>query len=137
MTGADIIGALLRGYQPLVDVVPASSIKGGRLPLSTKLPALLVKTVSSAERQRLTRGATVRTNDRVQVTVRAASWDEQITILDLVVDACADRNGSMEGATNYTVLTAGRGPDIEGPGDSYEQAQDFRASFDKPNTQGA
>ncbi len=137
MTGADIIGALLRDYQPLVDVVPADRIKGGRLPLGEKLPALLVKTVSSVERQRLKRGATVRTNDRIQVTVRAASWDEQITILDLVVNACADRTGSMDGAGNYAVLTAGRGPDLEGPGDSYEQAQDFRASFDKPNTQGA
>lgn len=137
MTGADIVGALLRAHQPLTDVVPADSIKGGRLPISVPLPALLVKTISGNERQRLKRGKSVRRTDRIQVTVRAASWDEQLTIIDLVVDACADRIGSMDGAANYAVLTAGRGPDLEGPGDSYEQAQDFRASFDKPNTQGA
>lgn len=137
MTGADIIGALLRGYQPLVDVVPTDRIKGGRLPLGTQLPALLVNTISSNERQGLTRGKSVHTVDRVQVSVRAASWDEQITVLDLVVDACADRVGSMEGVESFTVLVAGRGPDLEGPGDSYEQAQDFRVSFAKPNTQGA
>lgn len=137
MTGADIVGALLRGYPPLVDIVPIERIKGGRLPIDTPLPALLVRTISSNERQRLRRGKSVRTVDRVSVTVRATSWDEQLTIIDLVVDACADRIGSMDGAANYAVLTASRGPDLDGPGDSYEQAQDFRASFDKPNTQGA
>lgn len=136
MTGADIVGALLHAHKPLTDVVPVERIKGGRLAPGTPLPALLVRTISSVERQRLRRGGTVRTNDRVSVTVRAASWDEQIRVLDLVVAACADRTGSLVGATNYAVLTAGRGPDMDGPGDSFEQAQDFRASFDKPNTQG-
>lgn len=136
MTGADIIGALLRNYAPLTDLVPEERIKGGRLPPATPLPALLVRTISSVERQRLRRGQTVRTADRVSVTVRAASYDEQIRILDLAVDACADRVGSMDGAGNYAVLTAGRGPDLDGPGDSFEQAQDFRASFDKPNSRG-
>jgi hypothetical protein len=136
MTGADIVGALLRAHAPLVLAVPVERIKGGRLPVGIPLPALLVRTISSVERQRLRRGDTVRTNDRVSVTVRASSWDEQIRIMDLVVDACADRTGSIAGAANYAVLTAGRGPDLEGPGDSFEQAQDFRASFDKPNTHG-
>ncbi|MGR6329212.1 hypothetical protein ACU5AX_09110 [Sphingomonas sp. XXL09] len=136
MTGADIVGALLRDYAALVEEVPIERIKGGRLPANIALPALLVRTISSAERQRLRRGDTTRTNDRVSVTVRASSWDEQIRILDLVVEACADRTGSIEGATNYAVLTAGRGPDMDGPGDSFEQAQDFRASFDKPNPRG-
>lgn len=136
MTGADIVGALLRAHQPLLDLMPPERIKGGRLPLGVPLPALLVKTISSVERQRLRRGRTVRTADRVQVTVRAGSWDEQIRIIELVVDACADRLGSIEGASNYTVLTAGRGPDMDGPGDTFEQAQDFRATFDRPNTQG-
>ncbi len=133
MTGADIIGALLRDYPPLVEIVPVERIKGGRLPLGTPLPAILVKTISSVERQALIRGPSVPTTDRVQVTVRAASWDEQITIVDLVVDACADRTGAMDDTDAYAVLSAGRGPDIEGPGDSYEQSQDFRVSFAKSN----
>lgn len=136
MTGADIVGALLHAYPPLLELVPAERIKGGRLPVGAPLPALRVRTISGNERQRLRRGKTVRNNDRVQVTVRAASWDEQIRIIDLVVDACADRTGSMDGAGNYAVLTAGRGPDMDGPGDTFEQAQDFRASFDKPNSRG-
>lgn len=136
MTGADIVGALLRAYPPLLELVPAERIKGGRLPPGMTAPALLVRTISSVERQRLKRGQTVRTADRVSVTVRAASYDQQIRIIELVVDACADRTGSMVGATDYAVLTAGRGPDMDGPGDTFEQAQDFRASFDRPNSQG-
>lgn len=133
MTGAEIIGELLRGYQPLIAVVPAAQIKGGRLPPGVALPALLVRTVSSKERSRLKRGATVRMDDRISVTVRARSYKEQGAILDLAVDACADRIGPIAGSERASVLTAGRGPDLSGPGDSYEQAQDFRVSFDKPN----
>lgn len=136
MTGADIVGELLRGYAPLLAQVPAARIKGGRLGLKIQLPALLVRTTSSVERQRLKRGSTVRTTDRVSVTVRADSYDEQLQIMDLVVDACADRTGTIAEAERVAVLTAGRGPDVEGPGDSFEQAQDFRVSFDKPNTRG-
>jgi hypothetical protein len=31
-----------------------------------------------------------------------------------------------------SILTAGTGPDVAGPNDSYEQTQDFRVSFDAP-----
>jgi hypothetical protein len=134
MTGADVIGELLCGYPPLIIEVPIARIKGGRLPADTPLPALLVRTISSVERQRLKRGRTVRTTDRISVTVRAASWDDQLRIIDLVVDACADRIGTFAGLARTSVLTAGRGPDLDGPGDSFEQAQDFRVSFDKPNS---
>lgn len=133
MTGADIIGELLHGYKPLTAVIPAGQIKGGRLPPGISLPALLVRNVSSVERQRLKRGASVHTRDRVSVTVRARTYDEQIRVMDLVEEACADRIGPFAGSERASVLTAGRGPDLGGPGDSYEQAQDFRVSFDKPN----
>ena len=136
MTGADIVGALLHTWAPLTALVPVERIKGGRLPEGTSLPALLVRTVSSVERQRLRRGPSVRVVDRVSVTVRAASWDEQLRLIGHVVDAGADRTGAIAGAQRVTVLTAGAGPDLRGPGDSFEQAQDFRVSFDRPNTRG-
>ncbi|QXT34336.1 hypothetical protein KV697_10865 [Sphingomonas sanguinis] len=124
MTGADIIGELLHGYAPLTAKVPTARIKGGRLPEDTPLPALLVRTISSVEREYLRRGNASAMLDRVSVTVRAQSYDEQIKIMDLVVDACAPR---------VSVRPAGRGPDLTGPGDSFEQAQDFRVSFNRPN----
>lgn len=136
MTGADIIGELLLGYAPRKAMVPDANIKAGKLPTNAPLNSLLIRTISSVERQRLKRGKTVRTNDRVSVTVRAETYDAQIRILDLVVDACADRQGAFAGAGNVSVLTAGRGPDLSGPGDSFEQAQDFKVSFDKPVSRG-
>lgn len=136
MTGADILGALLYDYPPLLAVVPVERIKGGRLPPDTPLPALLVRTISSVDRPRLKRGFADRVLDRVSVTVRAASYDDQIRTLDLVVEACSHQRGAIAGAANVSVLTAGRGPDLSGPGDSFEQAQDFRIGFDKPVSRG-
>lgn len=130
MTGGDIIVDLLNAYAPLGAVVPATRIKLGALPDGMTLPALLVRTVSSIDRQTLKRRARVRQTDRTSVTVRAASFREQRAIIALVRAACAGRTGDLSSATGVSVLTAGLGPDLLGPGDSFEQAQDFKVSFE-------
>jgi len=130
MTGVDIIGALLTGYAPLLAVVPLERIKAGMLPDGVTLPALLVRDVSSVERQSLRRGATTRTTDRVSVTVRAANYRDQKAIIALVKDCCAGKVGAIGGAAAASVLTAGTGPDLIGPAMTFEQSQDFRVSFD-------
>ncbi|MCU6454350.1 DUF3168 domain-containing protein [Sphingomonas sp. A2-49] len=132
MSGVTIVGALLRASEALTAVVPAESIKAGRLPDDVALPAILLRTVSSLEWQALTRGATVPTTDRVAVAVRAKSYRDQRAVIRLIVAACAGQTGSIAGFESVAVLTAGTGPDGIGPGDSYEQTQDFRVSFDAP-----
>jgi hypothetical protein len=132
MTGVDIVGELLNSDEPLIAAVPAGQIKAGALPDGVVLPTLLVRMTSNVERQMLKRGATVRTIERISVTVRAASYRDQGALMKLVVKACAGRTGSIAGADNVSVLTAGRGPDLRGPGNSFEQTQDFRVSFDAP-----
>ena len=132
ITGADIIGAVLRDYPALNAIVEVESIKGGRLPDGVALPALLVRTVSVIERQTLRRGASVHRVDRVSATVRARSYDEQVTVIGLVRRCCAGRTGSIAGAADVAILTAGTGPDMAGPADSFEQAQDFRVAFNTP-----
>lgn len=131
MTGADIIGALLRADQVVTGRVPASHIKGGRLPDGIALPVLLVRMVSSVERQPLRRGATVVTTDRIGVMVRARSYDEQIEIMDAVLRCCAGKTGAIGGGTGVAILNAGRGPDLLGPNDSFEQTQDLRVTYAK------
>lgn len=131
MTGADIIGALLRAEADVTGRVPVARIKGGRLPDGVGLPALLVRTVSSVERQPLRRGATVATTDRVAVTVRAGSYDEQIEIMDAVLRCCAGKTGAIGGGSAVAILNAGRSADLLGPGDSFEQTQDFRVAYAK------
>lgn len=128
--GATILGAVLRGYAPLLALVPAEAIKGGRLPEGQPLPALLVRTVSSTGPQLLRREATRRCIDRISVTVRAATWAEQRAIIRQVREAGADRVGPVGGGSSVTILLNGLGPDVDGPGNSYEQTQDFRVSYD-------
>jgi hypothetical protein len=131
ITGADIIGALLRAASGVTASVAVEKIKGGRLPDDIALPAILVRNITSVERQPLRRGARVRTRDRVSVTVRAASYDDQVNIIGVVRRSCAGRTGSLGGGQGVSVLTAGTGPDGYGPADSFEQAQDFYVSHDK------
>ncbi|TCP64144.1 hypothetical protein [Sphingomonas sp. PP-CE-1G-424] len=132
MTGVDIIGELLLAHAPLTELVAAEQIKAGALPEQVVLPALLVRLVSCVEQQMLKRGGTVRTIDRISVTVRADTYEQQRAAIKRAVRACAGRTGSYAGATNVSVLTAGRGPDARGPGNTFEQTQDFRVSFDAP-----
>ena len=130
MTGVDIIGALLRESAAVQALVPAERIKAGRLPDDVALPALLVAVTSEMERQQLKRGATTRTTQRVSVTVRAASYRDQREAIHLVRDCCAGRTGDVGGGSRVSILTAGAGPDLDGPGNTFERTQDFRVSYD-------
>lgn len=128
MTGVDIIGSLLVA-EP-AGPVPAGNIKAGAFPDGVALPALLVRLVSSGERQPLRRGPIVRTRDRVSVTVRASSYDQQRAVIAWIKDRCAGKFGAIGEADSASVLTAGTGPDLLGPASSFEQTQDFFVSFD-------
>lgn len=127
MTGVDIIGALLADSVEINAMV--ATIKAGSLPDGTPLPALLVRLVSSVERQPLVRGDAVRTTDRVSVAVRAKSYREQVAIIKAVRNTCAGHTGDIAGATGVAVLSAGTGPDVGGPANSFEQTQDFKVGF--------
>lgn len=73
MTGADIVGALLRDYASLIEMIAAPRIKLGDLPDDIVLPALLVRQTSSVDRHPLSHEAKIRITDRVSVTVHAKS----------------------------------------------------------------
>lgn len=130
VTGASIVGTLLRDDTEIATAVPAERLKLGALPDNIPLSAILLRIVSSIERQTLVRGAKTRTVDRVSVTVRAASYREQTRLIGLVKKCCAGRTGDVGGGQSVSILTAGTGPDLRGPGDSFEQTQDFRVSHD-------
>lgn len=129
-TGASIVGMLLRDDPNFVAIVDATRMKLGALPDNIALPAVLIRIISSVERHKLRRGATTRTIDRVSVTVRADSYREQARLIKLIKASCAGRTGDIGNGKSVSILTAGTGPDLRGPGDSFEQAQDFRVSHD-------
>ncbi|WP_380925475.1 hypothetical protein [Sphingomonas leidyi] len=130
MTGVDIVGALLREDPAFVAMVPTPRIKAGALPENVELTAVLLRLISSVERQPLKRGATIRTTDRVSVTVRASSYRDQRAAIALAKKVCAGRTGDIGGGLRVSILTAGTGPDLRGAGNSFEQTQDFTVSYD-------
>lgn len=130
LEGTDIIGALMLADTALVALVPPENMKAGRLPDGITLPALLAQTVSVVDRQPLVRTGLVRRIDRVSVTVRAASHRDRKAIIAAVRTCCMGRTGNIGGAVNVSIQPAGMGPDVNGPGDSFEKTQDFRVSFD-------
>lgn len=128
--GVDIAGSLLRADMATLIAVAEAGIKAGRLPEGVELPALLVRGVSLVDRQPLKRGAMTRSVERVAVTVRAANYRDVGLILKIVRKALAGWTGSIAGAERISILTAGTGPDVNGPGNTFERTQDFRVSFD-------
>lgn len=133
MSGAMVVGKVLIGIAPKIETVPAESIKLGRLPDGVALNALLVRNVSEVERQPLKRVGWVRQTWRVAVTVRAKNYREQGAIIALLNSLCPGVKGDVgDDAKCVSILAAGIGPDVSGPGDTYEQTHDFRVSFDAP-----
>ncbi len=131
MSGVDIIGHLLRGYAPLTAIVPVANIKAGAL--EEGQIGILVRSVSLIDWQTLAAEATVHSTERVSATIRAKTYRDQRAAIKLIRRACAGVTDAVIGeATNVAVLTAGTGPDGDGPGNTFEQAQDFRVSFNAP-----
>ncbi|NVD43484.1 tail completion protein gp17 [Qipengyuania atrilutea] len=132
MSGVDIIGALLLADTAVTDFVPPSMIKAGRLPDGVSSRSLVVRSISLVERVTLKREALVRVRERVSVTIRAANYDDQKALTKLVRDACAGRTGTIANFDAVSVIAAGTGPDVNGPADTFEKAQDFMVGFNEP-----
>jgi hypothetical protein len=130
MTGVEIVGQLLRAAPELIAILPAQSIKAGELPEGVRLPALSLRCVSRMERRRLRRARTVRQIERVAVTVRARTYREQCAVVALVGKICPGWTGDLLPARRISIMSAGVGPDMAGPGDSFEQTFDLKVSFE-------
>ncbi|MEH3121982.1 MAG: hypothetical protein PGN16_08390 [Sphingomonas phyllosphaerae] len=130
MTGAEVLGVLLYAQAPLTAFIPTNRIKGGRLPDGAALPSLLVRVVSLLDRQPLVHPGWFRSDALVSVMVRAESYDDQNKAIRLVRAVPKKAVGTVGTARNVVVLTAGLGPDVIGPGNTFEQTQTFRVAFD-------
>lgn len=129
VTGAFIVGELLRADNDIIAIVPAEHIKLGAVPADAPLPVILIRRISSVDRDGLRPGGTTPTFDRVAVLVRAGSYRDQCRLIKLVKDCCRGKRGGFDTGRNYSIRTAGTGPDLRGPGNSYEQTQDFRVFY--------
>lgn len=134
MSGAMIVGTVLEAAAIVTARVPKAQIAVGRIPDRTPLPLMLVRTVSEVERQPLKRGGWVRRTERVPVAIRARNYREQKDLLRTINAVLVGPKGDVAGCRNVSILAAGVGPDVDGPGGSFEQTHDFRVSFDAPTT---
>lgn len=132
MDGVAIIDRRLRASTEILAMVPPERIKGGRFD-GAALPALLITSISVIDRHTLAQEAVVRSVERVAVTVRAVSYRDQRALIDIVKRVCPiDYLDVLEDAQRISIHTAGRGPELNGPADSFERKQDFRVTYDAP-----
>ncbi len=131
MSGVAIVNAILSGTTAVTDVVLASRIITGDIPLETTLPAISVMEISSV--QRLTASmadATVLVTDRVQVTVHASTYALKKSILELVRLALNMTDGTVGGTHVNSILPDLAGPDLDDPvAGYYTQSRDFIVKF--------
>lgn len=132
MSAVKIITALLTAYAPLTALTTTSRIIAGVIPQGTALPAVAITEVSSVDRNIINTGPLRHTTSRVQVTVLAANYPSQKTLIGHVRKACADQIGTIAGIDGVTVHTDSRGPDFNDPDAGfYMQSQDFMVSFNE------
>lgn len=126
VTGALIVGEILRADADIASLVPAKWIKAGALPGDIELPAILIRQISSIAKDGLQPGIATPTVDRIAVLVRAKHYRDQGQLIRLIKAACHGRRGGFDTGVNFSVRSAGTGPDLRGPANSFEQTQDFR-----------
>lgn len=134
MSGAMIVGTLLRRHAPLTALVAPKWIKLGELPEGAPMQAVLIRSISVLDVHFLTAATMQRSTERVAVLVRAETYREQAALLQLVRAACRGFTGVLDGveADRIAVHTSGAGPDLRGADGSFQRTQDFRVSFDAP-----
>lgn len=130
MSGVGIVAQLLRAHAPLVEMVPAASIKDGPIQLGSGLPAIAVEQISSTDFRLLCPEDSDLMTDRVQVTVAANGTRERRQIVKLVRDACRGKRGTLFGVAGADVQSDGQGPDFMDEGATiYLRTQDFRVAY--------
>jgi hypothetical protein len=131
MKGVEITLEVIMAPGPLATRVPADHIWAGSVPEGTPLPHILALGIGSNDWGTVAPGERVRTTDRVQIAVRAATYAEKLELLDLVQACCRDRRGDWAGTTASTMHLDGIGPDFEIEPGIYEQSQDVLVAFNR------
>lgn len=134
MSGVAIIRHLLASHSPLTAEVPAARIRAGDLPLNSSLPAISVNLIDGIPRRTVDMTDSDFHSDRVQVTVHVHKQDEGYPLLQqllgLVMDACPNQRGTLNGFACDSILPDILGPDGEGVVDYIlQQSRDFIVKF--------
>lgn len=136
MSGVKVIRYLLANNSPVLAVVPATRIMAGDLPINTVLPAISIDQINSIPVLTLRMSEANRMHsDRVQVdvVVKGPQGDPQGTgyggvrsLLALVLAACPNQRGTINGVTVDSILPDSEGPDQQDDASAlYSGSRDF------------
>jgi hypothetical protein len=132
MSAIKIIRSLLVADADLIALVPTSRIVAGIPAQGMTLPLLSLTEISRVDRNLIKGSTTSRSTSRVQVTVMAASYPAQKTLLAAVRHAARSKVGKLSGVSNAAVHLDGTGPDfMDSDTAIYQQGQDFMVSFNE------
>lgn len=129
MDGVAVIISLLTG-SGINSLVPDARIMAGVLPQGTVLPAISVTSVSQVDRHAIKKGSVTHTKERVQVTVLAATYEDQKAVQRAVISACDAMFPTISGISAVTVHTESGGPDFMNEEASvFIGTQDFTVTY--------
>lgn len=113
MSGVSVIRYLLANNAPVIAQVPAARIYAGAAPLNTTLPLITVTGISGVPQNTVAMDESGRIQtDRVQVSVLAATYASQVTIMRLVRTALAHQSGTINSVTVDAIVPDSEGPDL-------------------------
>lgn len=131
MSDTSIIHALLASNAALTALVPTVRIRIGTIPQGTVLPAILISTVSSNDRQRVAdNNKPILITARTEVTVLAKNYQDQRKAIDLIGKAIRGGRRMVGGVLVASIRTDIVGPDMhDKPLDIYMQSRDFQVVY--------
>lgn len=120
MSGVAVIRHLLASASAVTNVIPATRITAGDLPINTTMPAIAITTIDSIPRLTVAMTEPNRLHvERVQVSVLfkgpsasppGTGYPGVKALMPLVLAACPNQNGTINGVSVDSIL-----PDVEGP----------------------
>ena len=128
MSDVKAVRYLLANSATLIAQVPAARIIGGVLPQGMALPAISVMHVSTVRPSFVAASAGM-SIARVQVTIFAATYATQKSIMALVRAALPRSRGSVNGVAVESIIPDTEGPDATDDAGLYIGSIDYRVTY--------
>lgn len=131
MDGVLAVRSVLVADTAMTTLVPSARTFLGPAPLGTALPFVMLESISKVDLNIPAPGATRFVTQRVQVTVVAGSYQEQLSTMRAVRHAAADKLGAaVPGITGVTIHTDSAGPDFyDDDYAGWRSSQDFKVKY--------
>lgn len=128
MSDVKAVRFLLANNATLTAQVPASRIVSGILPQGAALPAIAVTHVSTVRTQMVASASGVCIS-RVQVTIFAATYATQKSIMALIRAALPRSRGTVNGVAIESIIPDVEGPDFTDESGIYMGSIDFSVTY--------